>query len=104
MICLQNSKANPAKVEGIWVGLAIKSQTGPTILIFKIFLGQDNSFEVKNVDTHAQEFSSIIIWTTAIEVHVALPKRPINQFSKADNRRYELTVFRDERIKDSYKI
>ena len=76
---MQNSEANQAKVEGIWVGVAIKSQTGPTILIFKIFLGQDNSF--------AQKFSSIIIWTTAIEVHVDLPKRPINQFSKADNRR-----------------
>ena len=82
MICLQNSKANPAKGEGIWGELAVKSQTGSTILVFKIFLGQDNSFEVKNFDIHAQEFSSIIIW------NVALPKRPINdQFSKADNRR-----------------
>ena len=72
MICLQNRKANTAKA----LGLDWQSQRGPTILIFKIFLGQDNSFEVKYVDSHAQEFSSIVIWTTAIEVHVTLHKNP----------------------------
>ena len=63
--------------------LAGSSKMAPRILIFSIAMGADHSFYVKTIETHSRAFLPLnisAIGTVKCNMHVALPKLPIDQF------------------------
>ena len=60
--------------------LAGSSKRAPKIFIFSIALGAENLSYIKSIETYARTFLPLNILAVGSVVHVALSKRPINQF------------------------